>query len=61
LANESESVFIYKCDTSSLENEGVPYWLKGKKLQYWMRLETEMEERDSDYEPENRTNWDVFR
>ena len=60
LANENESIYIYKCDTPSLEMNGVPYWLKGERLQYWVRLESG-KEFNPDYEPENDTNWDMFR
>lgn len=60
LADESETVYIYECDTPSLETDGVPYWLKGEKLQRWVRLETEVE-LDDGYEPEAETNWEMFR
>lgn len=64
LADQSETVYIYLCDTPSPE-EGVPYWLQGEKLQRWFRLATQAEkddDEDSDhYYPEVKTDWSLFR
>lgn len=60
IANDDEPIYIYECETPSFKTEGVPYWLKGEKLQRWVRLEIE-QELDEDYDPESDINWEMFR
>ena len=54
LADSDETIYINKCDTPSLEVKGVPYWLKGNKLQEWVKLE-------SDKPSKEETNWNNYR
>lgn len=60
IADESETIFICRCDVPDFVSEGVPYWVTGEKLRRWLRLETGVDTQVG-FEPGTQTKWELFK